>query len=105
MKSRNLATSPNFNEFGYLTDTGRCWNGEKVSIRDKIQTKNKVNYKTTNDIINAIRLNEFPDKILMTFHPQRLNDNFFQWIEELMKQKIKNTIKYFVVSQKNRITT
>jgi hypothetical protein len=25
-----------WNEFGYLTDTGRRWNGDSVSVRDKV---------------------------------------------------------------------
>nr|MDA3861546.1 hypothetical protein [Melioribacteraceae bacterium] len=41
-----------FNEFAYLTDTGRRWNGHKVSVRDKVDSKYNFDFKTTQDIID-----------------------------------------------------
>ena len=37
-----------------------------------------------------------PDTIMLTIHPQRWTDNYFFWIKELVWQKIKNGVKYFV---------
>lgn len=83
-----------WNEVGYLTDTGRRWNGDKFSIRDKVDTKYKFDFKTTDDIIKNINL--LPDKILFTIHPQRWNDSFYPWFKELVWQNMKNTVKWFV---------
>lgn len=84
-----------WNEFGYLTDTGRCWNGEKYSVRDRVNSKYKFNFKTTQDIIDNI--SSLPDKIMITIHPQRWTDNWLQWSYELVSQKIKNIAKVSLI--------
>lgn len=50
-----------FSDLFYLTDTGRCWDGYKVSLRDKIPVhqdewirKGWV-YHTTEQVVDAIR--------------------------------------------------
>lgn len=86
-----------FNGFLYLTDTGRRWNGDKVSVRDKVNSKYKFDLKTTQDVINAIP--QFPNKIMITIHPQRWDDRFVPWFQELVLQNIKNAVKYYIVMQ------
>lgn len=87
----------NWNEFGYLTDTGRRWNGEKYSIRDKVDSKNNLDFKTTQDIINNI--NKLPDKLMITIHPQRWTDEWVPWTRELVWQNVKNVVKYLKVKK------
>lgn len=87
-----------FNEFLYLTDTGRRWNGDKVSVRDKVNSKYKFDLKTTQDVINAIP--QFPDKIMITIHPQRWDDRFVPWLQELIMQNAKNVVKWGLVKVK-----
>lgn len=87
-----------FNEFLYLTDTGRRWNGDKVSVRDKVNSKYKFDLKTTQDVINAIPL--FPDKVMITIHPQRWDDRFVPWFQELVLQNAKNVVKWGLVKFK-----
>ena len=99
----------NFREVFYLTDTGRRWDGEGVSIRDKVNREHgspttpspvpRLLYHTTNDIIHAAHNDQLPDKILMTFHPQRWTDQSLPWIKELIWQNVKNQIKKFMVKQ------
>lgn len=84
-----------FNEFLYLTDTGRRWNGDKVSVRDKVKSKYKFDLKTTQDVINAIP--QFPDNIMITIHPQRWDDRFGPWLQELMVQNVKNVVKWALI--------
>lgn len=84
-----------FNEFLYLTDTGRRWNGDKVSVRDKVNSKYKFDLKSTQDVINAIP--QFPDKIMITIHPQRWDDRFLPWAKELVTQNLKNVVKWGLV--------
>jgi len=96
-----------FNEVFYLTDTGRCWDGYKVSIRDKISNqqkeweKQRLVFHSTIDIINALRENRLPDKIMMTFHPQRWTNNPIPWTKELVMQNVKNVVKKVIVSTNN----
>jgi len=96
-----------FNEVFYLTDTGRRWDGYKVSIRDKVSNQQKkwdeqgLVFHSTHDIINAAEVNRLPDKIMMTFHPQRWTNNPIQWTKEFVMQNIKNVVKKVMISTHN----
>lgn len=87
-----------FNKVLYLTDTGRRWNGDAVSIRDKVKSKKAKDksFKKTADIIRATEKGELPEKIMFTFHPQRWTDKPVPWIIELVWQNAKNIVKYFL---------
>lgn len=84
-----------WHQFAYLTDTGRRWNGSDVSVRDKVESKFKFNFKSTEDIINNI--DRLPDQIMITVHPQRWTNSYFAWGKELVLQNIKNMIKRVIV--------
>lgn len=116
----------NADEVLVLSDTGRRWDGSSVSIRDKMFTssnsvsteKNNTDFtswkvkpvtkkdkpvttkephfKTTFEIIIAAKNNLLPDRVLMTFHPQRWSDDNIIWFKELVLQNIKNSCKYFI---------
>lgn len=86
----------------YLTDTGRRWDGHKVSIRDKVDMRQnemltqKGHYiKKTRDIIKAANEKALPDQIMFTIHPQRWHSgkNLPNWVIELVTQNLKNLIK------------
>ena len=92
-----------FSKLFYLTDTGRCWDGFNVSVRDKIPVHqdrwigNGWVYHTTDDVIGAIDNKGLPEQIMITTHPQRWTDNFFQWTKELLVQNAKNVVKQVIV--------
>ena len=91
-----------FNKVFYLTDTGRMWDGHKVSVRDKVNTSFKQTYHSTDQIIKAFELNQLQDQIMFTFHPQRWHENPLQWTNELLLQSTKNIVKkYFFVKNKS----
>ncbi len=83
----------NFNEVYYITDTGRRWDGNKVSVRDRVDTSIKLTFHSTKEIIEASNKNGLPKKIMFTFHPQRWSDNIFMWCKELILQNLKNILK------------
>jgi hypothetical protein len=88
----------NFDKVFYLTDTGRRWDGWKTSVRDKVPQqeewiKQNLVYRSTDDIIRAVKDNSFQNQIMFTFHPQRWHDKMIPWIKELVMQNIKNQIK------------
>lgn len=87
-----------YNQVFYLTDTGRRWDGNNVSVRDKVKTTYQNIYHSTDQIIRALERNKLPNQIMFTFHPQRWHDNKLLWINELLMQNSKNIIKkYFFV--------
>lgn len=87
-----------WNVFGYLTDTGRRWNGDKYSIRDKVDSKYKFDFKRTDDVVRNV--DKLPDRMMITVHPQRWTDEFFPWGKELVWQNFKNLVKRFLVNGK-----
>ena len=88
-----------FSELFYLTDTGRSWDGYKVSVRDKIPVYQDqwiargLVYHTTQDIISAAEQGSLPHRIMITTHPQRWTDQPLAWIKELVLQSLKNIVK------------
>ena len=93
-----------FEEVFYLTDTGRRWDGDSVSVRDKVKAENSKlkgkewpSFHSTFDIIEAVEAGRFPDKVMMTVHPQRWMDDLVAWTKELVWQNCKNLVKRIVV--------
>jgi hypothetical protein len=89
-----------FNKVFYLTDTGRKWNGEKSSVRDKVFQGDflalKERLKTSDNILAAASANELPRQMMITVHPQRWTDNLFVWMSEYGTQTFKNSIKRLI---------
>ncbi len=81
----------------YLTDTGRRWNGNNVSIRDRVDMKqNQIlaqkgyRIRKTRNIIKAANERALPDHIMFTIHPQRWHCRHILWLYELFIQNLKN---------------
>ncbi|MEI6853562.1 MAG: hypothetical protein WCL06_11990 [Bacteroidota bacterium] len=95
----------NFDEVYYLTDTGRRFDGHKVSIRDKVgidATTQWPTYHSSRDIICAIRTDDFPEKLMITLHPQRWTNNVFLWTREFLAQNFKNVIKRLLLAKNKK---
>lgn len=90
-----------FKEVFYLTDTGRRWDGNKVSVRDKVNSGFPISFHCTDEIIATAHKGDLPNKIMFTFHPQRWNDNVVLWTKELMLQNLKNAVKQLMFVKKS----
>ncbi|MBR7154006.1 MAG: hypothetical protein IKD12_01695 [Paludibacteraceae bacterium] len=88
-----------FSDVFYLTDTGRCWDGYKVSVRDKIPqyqdewTQAGLTWHTTQQLLLAIEQGKLPKHVMMTTHPQRWTNNKGAWLKEIVLQNMKNIVK------------
>ena len=97
-----------FSDVFYLTDTGRCWDGYKVSVRDKIPDFQEkwlgqgLAFHSTEQIIDAIENNKLPAHVMITTHPQRWTNNRREWVSELVVQKCKNLIKRALISARKK---
>lgn len=106
-KSKGIIGEPyfdtDFSDVFYLTDTGRCWDGYKVSVRDKIPqyqdewTKKGWVWHGTKDVLYAIDMERFPDHVMITTHPQRWTNNRKTWYEERISQALKNIVKRMIM--------
>ncbi|MCQ2341201.1 MAG: hypothetical protein MJZ48_01920 [Paludibacteraceae bacterium] len=89
----------------YLTDTGRRWDGYKVSVRDKVAQQDEWNrlgltFHTTDDIIRWLNNGHemaHLSAILITTHPQRWTDKMTEWLTEWGTQNLKNIIKRVLI--------
>ena len=95
-----------FSKVLYLTDTGRRWDGHKVSVRDKVENTQNQNLKqkgytihSTSDIIKAAKKGALPELIMFTIHPQRWHSNPILWTSELIGQNLKNVAKRALLVQ------
>ena len=92
-----------FSKVFYLTDTGRRWDGFKVSRRDRIPQyqdqweKEGLVFHATQDIIDAANKGRLPSQIMITVHPQRWTNKPIPWTKELVWQGIKNQVKRLLV--------
>lgn len=88
-----------FSKAFYLTDTGRRWDGYKVSVRDKIPEHQErwdgegLLFHSTDAIIHAVQSGHLPNQIMFTFHPQRWHQFGLLWIKEVLVQVLKNSVK------------
>ena len=95
-----------FSRTFYLTDTGRRWDGYKVSVRDKIPgyqdrwTAQGLTFHGTDDVIQGLREGRIPPSLMITVHPQRWNPISPAWCQELLLQKAKNTVKRILVASR-----
>lgn len=96
--------STDFSKVLYLTDTGRRWDGYKVSVRDKIEVFQEIwnakgwSFHTTDDIINALKEDRMPNQLMITTNPQRWSNSKIEWFKELVLQNSKNIVKRVVVA-------
>ena len=94
-----------FSRTFYLTDTGRRWDGYKVSVRDKIPqyqdewTAEGLTFHSTDDVIRALREGRIPHNLMVTVHPQRWNPVGPAWCKELLLQNAKNVVKKIIIKK------
>jgi hypothetical protein len=86
-----------YHKVHYLTDTGRRWDGRHVSVRDKVNGNQELPARHTKDLINLAAKRQLPDRLLITFHPQRWTDSTPAWLTELIWQNLKNQVKRLLV--------
>jgi hypothetical protein len=64
---------------------------------ESIDFQKKHKFSSTSKIIQAAEIGNLPDKMMMTFHPQRWTDKSLPWAKELVWQNVKNVGKYFLI--------
>lgn len=96
-----LAGEPYFdtdwNDVEYLTDTGRCWDGDRFSRRDKVANGagRKYALHSTDDLMNWLRQSD-ARTVMITTHPQRWTTGGLPWWKEFLTQNAKNVVKRFL---------
>ena len=97
----------------YLTDTGRRWDGYRVSVRDKIPQHQEewerrgLVYHSTQQIVSQLEdprsvLRNSGLGLLITTHPQRWNPFGPAYVKEWALQHAKNAVKRLLVGKKEK---
>ena len=98
-----------FDEALYLTDTGRCWDGFRFSVRDKVPQQEEwsrmgLTFHSTKHIIRWLergwKRGEPLCNLMITTHPQRWTPWPLAWIKELVLQTTKNIIKSYIINHR-----
>ena len=96
-KSYGIIAEPyfdiDFDKVFYITDTGRQWDGNKVSVRDKVSSSFNLSFHSTDELIEAFKDSKMPNHIMQNIHPQRWTNNPTEWLKEKTAQQLKNKIK------------
>jgi len=85
----------------YITDNGFGWNKTSTSIRDKVQSNYKIPINNTNHLIELIKQDKFPDKIMLNAHPDTFFDPGLKWLLNYSFINSKNIIKWFIVKYRS----
>ena len=83
----------NFNEVMYLTDTGRTWKNQKISVRDHVDSRFSFDISSSNDLIQKLKKKYCLIKLCSTFIPRdgRITPYFGvrNWFSKTLKIKLK----------------
>lgn len=94
--------SIDYNKVLYLTENGNRWDGNRINIRDKVNSSFTLKIRTTFDLMESFRNNELPDQVLLNVHPARWNDNIIIWYYRHILQNMKNIAKFalYIIREK-----
>lgn len=78
-----------FNKVFYITDTGYCWDGGKVAVRDHVDASWDLSFHTSNQIIECDQL---PEQIMMLAHTL-WTDSVVTWTWLHLREFLRNNVK------------
>ena len=86
-----------FSRVLYLTDASRSWDNSSINLRDKVDSAFNFNIKHTQEIIDSLKSNSFPNIIMFNIHPEHWSDNSYEWYKTFAVRKAKNFIKRLII--------
>ena len=89
-----------FNKVFYISDNGMGWNKTSTSVRDKVDSHFNIPIRNTKHLIELIKSDKLPDKILLNAHPDTFFDFGPRWFINYAFIKSKNIVKWFIVKLK-----
>jgi hypothetical protein len=90
--------SVDYSKVLYLTDTGRCWDGGKYSVRDYVQVSHKMSFHSSQEIIKAAKENVLPDCVILQSHTLWTN-SILEWTWLEFREKIRNHMKMWIIKR------
>ena len=91
--------SVDFDKVFYLTDTGYAWDGGKYATRDIVESGFGLKFHSTQQIVDCIEKNGFPDTTLILAHTL-WTDDWMQWYGLHLREFFRNHLK--LMAKKNK---
>ena len=88
-----------FKEILYITDASRKWNNEDINLRDRVNSNLNFKFNHTKDIIELIKKEKSPKKIMVNIHPEHWAKGAFEWYIIYTTRSIKNFIKKIIINK------
>ncbi len=89
----------NFNQVYYLTDTGYAWDGGKYAVRDKVNSAFSLSFHQTEEVIDAVRSERFPEQSLILAHTL-WTDSLPLWTFLHLREFFRNRVKLMAKNNK-----
>lgn len=89
-----------FSQVYYLTDTGYAWDGGKYAVRDKVDSAFSLSFHRTDEVIDAVRNGQFPERSLVLAHTL-WTDSLSLWTFLHLREFFRNRIK--LMSKSNKV--
>lgn len=70
--------SLDFDKVLYLTDTTQKWGGDKIALRDRVQSSLNLSFRSTKDILDNI--DKLPEQVMITIHPELCAQSLPGWL-------------------------
>jgi hypothetical protein len=88
--------SVDYSKVFYLTDTGRCWDGGKYSVRDFVDIRYDISFHSSKNIMEGAITNRLPDRVILQSHTLWTN-SVFEWLWLEFRETIRNNLKMWIV--------
>jgi hypothetical protein len=93
----DTAFDVDYDDVFYISDNGWGWNKTAFSIRDKVKSTFNIPIINTTHLIELVRNDSLPDKIMLNAHPDTFFDPGIKWHINRLFIKSKNIIKRQIV--------
>ena len=91
--------SIDYSKIIYLTDTGRTWKGGLFNVRDRVNSKVRLEINSTLNLINTLK-SKSHGQFLIQCHPERWSSNIFQWMRSFSRDYVSNYAKIVISSRR-----
>jgi hypothetical protein len=92
-----------YSDVAYINDTGRNWTAYDSNLRDKVNSKLNISFRSQSELINYLSNSPHP-KLVFQIHPERWSRSIAEWGFQFCKDSVTNITKQiFRYSYRNKV--
>jgi hypothetical protein len=84
-----------YSDILYVSDTGRNWHSDRANVRDKVDSKIKIDFDSGDELLNYLSKKPH-EKFIFQTHPERWSEKRFEYRVNLLKDCLINMIKRII---------